>query len=56
VVEFVEAEAALKWEESAGQVGLSVSEDVWLKVRIDGKEGWIHSQENFQAVGLPQAG
>jgi hypothetical protein len=56
VIEFVEAEAALKWEESAGQVGLSVSEDIWLKVRVDGKEGWVHSQEDFLAVGLPQAG
>ncbi len=56
VVEFVEAEAALQWEESSGQVGLGVSEAIWLKVRIDGKEGWIHTQEDFQAVGLPQAG
>ena len=56
VIEFLEVEASLKWEESEGQVGLSVSEDVWLKVRIDGKEGWIHSQEDFLAVGLPQAG
>ena len=56
VIEFVEAEAALKWEESSGQAGLTVSEDIWLKVRIDGKEGWIHSQEDFQAVGLRQAG
>jgi hypothetical protein len=55
-VEFIEAEAALQWEESAEGIGLGVSEDVWLKVRIDGKEGWIHSQEDFQAVGLPQAG
>ena len=56
VIEFVEAEAELQWEESAGQIGLSVSEDIWLKVRIDGKEGWIHSQEDLLAVGLPQAG
>jgi len=25
-------------------------------VRIDGKEGWIRSQEDLQAIGLPQAG
>jgi hypothetical protein len=55
-IEFLEAEAALKWEESAEQTGLSVSENIWLKVRIDGKEGWIHSQEDFRAIGLPQAG
>jgi len=34
----------------------SVSGDVWIKVRIDGQEGWIHSQEDFDAVGLPEAG
>jgi len=25
----------------------------WLKLRIDGKEGWIHSEEDFDALGLP---
>ena len=27
---------------------------LWLKVRIDGKEGWIHSEEDFYALGLPE--
>jgi len=26
----------------------------WLKLRIDGKEGWINSQEDFDALGLTQ--
>jgi hypothetical protein len=30
-----------------------VSKELWLKVRIDGKEGWIHSQEDFDALGMP---
>ena len=24
----------------------------WLKLRIDGKEGWIHTEEDFDALGL----
>jgi hypothetical protein len=30
-----------------------IPEDVWLKVRVDGKEGWIHDDEDFRALGLP---
>jgi len=55
-VEFLAAEAEIVWKENADSVGLGVSEDVWLKVRIDSKEGWIHTQEDFQAIGLPQTG
>ena len=55
-VEFLAAETEVAWNEDADGVGLSVSDDVWLKVRIDGKEGWIHTQEDFTAIGLPQAG
>ena len=28
--------------------------DLWLKVRIDTKEGWMHSEEDFRALGLPE--
>jgi hypothetical protein len=56
MVEFLAAETEVIWDEDANGVGLSVSGDVWLKVRIDGKEGWIHTQEDFLAIGLPQAG
>ena len=36
------------------QGGISVSSDnVQLKVRVDGKEGWIHADEDFNALGLP---
>lgn len=27
--------------------------ELWLKVRIDGKEGWLHTEEDFDALGLP---
>jgi hypothetical protein len=55
-VEILEAEGPQLWEEEAEGIGLSVGDDLWLKVRIDGKEGWIHTQEDFTAIGLPQAG
>jgi hypothetical protein len=55
-LEFLGAEAEVVWKENADSVSLGVSDDVWLKIRIDGREGWIHTQEDFQAIGLPQAG
>ena len=55
-VEFLEARTPVAWNEDAKSISFSVNGDVWLKVRIDGQEGWIHSQEDFDAVGLPEAG
>ena len=55
-VEILEAAGPQLWEESNEGIALSVGDDLWLKVRIDGKEGWIHTQEDFSAIGLPQAG
>ncbi len=55
-VEFLAAEAVLLFEEQPDSVAFGVTGDVWLKVRIDGKEGWIHTEEDFRAIGLPQAG
>lgn len=55
-VEFLKSECELIWSEGDDAVGLSTGDDCWVKVRIDGKEGWIHTQEDLQAIGLPQAG
>jgi len=55
-IEYLEARTPVAWNEDAKAISFSVNEDVWIKVRIDGLEGWIHSQEDFEAVGLPQAG
>jgi len=35
-------------------LGISPDTDLWLKVRIDDKKGWIHSKEDFQALRLPE--
>jgi hypothetical protein len=44
--------------DDAGSFGVTrggdVEPDLWLKVRIDGKEGWMHSEEDFRALGLPE--
>src|SRR5262245_32310197 len=42
-VEVVTGKVLVKWEEGQEAVGLSVADDLWLKIRIDGKEGWIHT-------------
>jgi hypothetical protein len=55
-VEYLEARTPIAWNEDAKAISFSVNGDVWIKIRIDGEEGWIHSQEDFDAVGLPQAG
>jgi hypothetical protein len=39
--------------DDAGGVGWDHHSDVWLKVRIDDKEGWMHGEEDFTAFGLP---
>ena len=63
------AQVATRWVESnaadasvnsklslndAGKFDLTVDADLWLKLRIDGKEGWMHSEEDFRALGLPE--
>jgi hypothetical protein len=54
-VEILEAVGRVLWEESDEQILLGVAEDIWLKVRIDGKEGYLHSSEDFAVIGLPEA-
>lgn len=55
-IEFLEARVPMAWSEDEKSITLGVNRDMWLKVRIDGFEGWIHSEEDFEAVGLAQDG
>jgi hypothetical protein len=55
-VEVVAGKVLITWEEGPESVGLSVGEDLWVKVRIDGKEGWIHTPEDLNAIGLFASG
>lgn len=35
-------------------IGIAPNSDSWLQVRIDGKVGWIHGDEDLDALGLPE--
>jgi hypothetical protein len=52
----VAGKVLITWQEAPEVVSLSVGEDVWVKVRIDGKEGWIHTPEDLNAIGLFASG
>ena len=54
-IEYLEARTPIAWREEENSISFAVNGDVWIKVRIDGVEGWIHTQEDFDAVGLPQS-
>jgi hypothetical protein len=55
-VEILAGKVLVTWEEGKAGIGLGVADDIWVKVRIDGKEGWIHTDEDLQAIGLYRAG
>ncbi len=56
-VEYLMARSIIRWTAN-GDLLQATFPDLWLKVLIDNddeKEGWIHTEEEFQAVGLPSA-
>ena len=55
-IEYLEARVPVVWNEDNKAISFSVNGDMWVKIRIDGQEGWIHSEEDFEAAGLPAAG
>lgn len=55
-VEILAGKVLVTWEEGKDGIWLGVGRDIWVKVRIDSKEGWIHTNEDLQAIGLYQAG
>lgn len=55
-VEILAAKVRANLGGDQNNMALGVDEGVWLKIRVDGKEGWIHTQEDFEAIGLPQSG
>ena len=56
-VEILGAKIKLSWDATHEVIFFGVDDqDPWLKVSIDGQGGWIHTQEDFDAVGVPQAG
>jgi hypothetical protein len=57
-IDYLEAQASVSWSVDQDDISFGVSDPgkVWLHVKIDGHEGWIFGEEDFDAVGLPQAG
>ena len=51
-VEILAGKVLVTLQESGIGNDLGVAPDIWVKVRVDGKEGWIHTEEDLQAVGL----
>src|SRR5207302_8920388 len=55
-VEILLAKVLAKWDEGPYAVSLGVDDNLWLIVRIDGTAGWIHTAEDFAALGLQPSG
>jgi hypothetical protein len=55
-VEILAGKVLVTWEERKDGIGLGVANGIWVKVRIGGKEGWIHTDEDLQAFGLYRVG
>lgn len=56
-IQYLSAKAIVKWDRNGDEMIARFS-DVWLKVLIDDNDdnlGWIHTEEDFSAVGLPAA-
>jgi hypothetical protein len=54
-IEFPAARARASWQNRGERFSCSF-DDLWLHVRIDGADGWVHSPADFAALGLPPAG
>jgi hypothetical protein len=55
-VEVLAAKVLITWDEGQDAISLGVGEDIWVKVRVDGKDGWIHTTEDLNAIGVYQSG
>jgi hypothetical protein len=57
-IDYLEAKAFVSWSADQENVSFGVSDPgkVWIHVKIDGQDGWISGEEDFDAVGLPQSG
>jgi hypothetical protein len=51
-VEILGSRAITTWNETGGLIQ-PVFSDVWLRVSVDGQQGWIHGEDDFAALGLP---
>ena len=52
--EFLDMMAIVQWGAKGQRVECSFRE-LWLRIRLDAKEGWVQGQQAFDALGLPLA-
>jgi len=58
-VELIEAEVPLELTRTKALISFGMAESetgddaTWLHVRIDGVDGWLHTAEDYDALGLP---
>jgi hypothetical protein len=50
--EFLDMMAIVQWQAAGQRVECSFR-NLWLRIRIEGKEGWVQGQQAFAALGLP---
>jgi len=55
-IDYLEVRTPVEWRQDANSITFSIGEDIWMRLRIDGVEGWIQAQEDFVAAGLPPSG
>jgi hypothetical protein len=53
-VELLAARTVVNWQRSGQRIACTFDE-MWLRVRIDGNEGWLHSEADLAALSLPVA-
>ncbi|MGB7281951.1 MAG: hypothetical protein WBE13_06805 [Candidatus Acidiferrum sp.] len=52
--EFLDMMAIVQWKAASQRVECSFR-NLWLRIRIEDKEGWVQGQQAFDALGLPLA-
>ena len=55
-VEFIFAYTKVEVKSSGNWTSITIDKMPWLKVRIDGEEGYVKDAEDLQALGLRQSG
>jgi len=57
-IEFIEAQMAVSWSADQNNIsfGVANSDKLWLHIKVDGQDGWITTEEDFEALGLSMAG
>jgi hypothetical protein len=55
-VEFLWAYAKVSIGSNGTECAISINDMPWLKVRIDGKEGFVRDAEDLVALGIHSAG